>query len=73
MFRIKPGNINDISTITRSINDLSVHDIDTDFVLMDAGYFTDDNVEALYNAGIEFITRLPERNRNLYSAILSEG
>ncbi|MBQ7514635.1 MAG: transposase, partial [Schwartzia sp.] len=47
--------------------------IDTDFVLMDAGYFTDDNIDALYNAGIEFITRLPERNRNLYSAILSEG
>lgn len=73
MFRITPGNINDISTITRSINDLSVHHIDTDFVLMDAGYFTDDNVDALYNAGIEFITRLPERNRNLYNSVLSEG
>lgn len=65
MFRITPGNINDISTITRSINDLDVHGIDTDFVLMDAGYFTDDNVDALYAAGIDFITRLPERNRTL--------
>lgn len=73
MFRITPGNINDISTITRSINDLNVHDIDTDFVLMDAGYFTDDNVDALYDAGIDFITRLPERNRILYNTILSEG
>lgn len=73
MFRITPGNINDISTITRSINDLGMHDIDTDFVLMDAGYFTDDNVDALYAAGIDFITRLPERNRNLYNSILSEG
>jgi len=36
MFRITPGNIKDISTITRSINDLDVHGIDTDFVLMDA-------------------------------------
>ena len=73
MFRITPGNINDISTITRSISDLDVHGIDTDFVLMDAGYFTDDNVDALYAAGIDFITRLPERNRILYSTILSEG
>ena len=73
MFRITPGNINDISTITRSISDLSVHDIDTDFVLMDAGYFTDDNVDALYDANIDFITRLPERNRNLYNEILSKG
>ena len=73
MFRITPGNVNDISTITRSINDLSMHDIDTDFVLMDAGYFTDDNIDALYGAGIDFITRLPERNRNLYGTILSEG
>ncbi len=73
MFRITPGNINDISTITRSISDLDVHGIDTDFVLMDAGYFTDDNVDALYAAGIDFITRIPERNRILYSTILSEG
>ncbi|MDE7185992.1 MAG: transposase [Lachnospiraceae bacterium] len=73
MFRITPGNINDISTITRSISDLGVHDIDTDFVLMDAEYFTEDNVDALYTAGIDFITRLPERNRILYNTILSEG
>ncbi len=73
MFWITPGNINDISTITRSINDLRVHNIDTDFVLMDAEYFTDENVDALYSANIDFISRLPERNRNLYGEILSES
>ena len=73
MFRLTPGNINDISTITRSVNDLYVHEIATDFVLMDAGYFTDDNAEALYSANIDFVTRLPERNRNLYKFILDEG
>lgn len=67
MFCITPGNINDISTITRSINDLNVHDIDTDFAFMDDGYFTVDNVDALYDAGIDFITRLPKRNRTLYN------
>lgn len=73
MFRIAPGNINDISTITRSINDLNVHEIKTDFVLMDAGYFTDDNAEALYKANIDFVTRLPERNRTLYNTILENS
>ena len=73
MFRITPGNINDISTITRSISDLGVHGIATDFVLMDAGYFTDDNIDALYKGGIDFLTRLPERNRILYNEILSNG
>jgi transposase len=73
MFRLAAGNINDISTITRSINDLYVHDIKTDFVLMDAGYFTDDNAEALYKANIDFVTRLPERNRTLYNSILKNA
>ena len=73
MFRVTPGNINDISTITRSIDDLSMHGIAADFVLMDAGYFSDDNIDALYNADIDFITRLPERNRTLYNDILSKG
>lgn len=45
LFRLAAGNINDMSTITRSINELSMHDIVTDFVLMDAGYFTDDNAD----------------------------
>ena len=44
IFRITPGNINDISTMTGIINDLNMHDVETDFVLMDAGYFTDSNI-----------------------------
>lgn len=70
LFRLAAGNINDMSTITHSISELSMHDIVTDFVLMDAGYFTDDNVDALCGAGVEFVTRLPARNRNLYNSVL---
>jgi len=73
MFRIAPGNVNDISTITRTVNDLGMHDVRTDFVLMDAGYYTDGNIDSLYAAGIEFLTRLPERNRNLYNSILAHA
>lgn len=73
MFRITPGNVNDVSTITRTLTDLGVHDVAADFVLLDAGYFTGDNIDALYDAKIDFITRLPERNRILYDKILSEA
>ena len=73
MFRITPGNVNDVSTITRTLTDLGVHDVVADFVLLDAGYFTGDNIDALYDAKIDFITRLPERNRILYDKILSEA
>ena len=41
-----------------SINDLSVHDINTNFVLMDIGYFTDEILEAPYIVGIDFIIRI---------------
>ena len=73
MFRITPGNVNDVSTITRTLTELGVHDVAADFVLLDAGYFTGDNIDALYGAKIDFITRLPERNRILYNQILSEA
>ena len=73
MFRITSGNVNDVSTITRTLTDLGVHDVAADFVLLDAGYFTGDNIDALYDAKIDFITRLPERNRILYDKILSEA
>ena len=73
MFRLTAGNINDMSTITRSVHELSMHGVDTDFVLIDAGYFTEPNIEELYHTGIEFLTRLPERNRSLYKTILAQG
>ena len=41
--------------------------------LLDAGYFSDDNVDSLYKAKIDFVTRLPERNKTLYGEILKKG
>ena len=73
MFRLIAGNINDVSTITRSVQELMLHGIPTDFVLIDAGYFSTDNVDMLYEAGIDYLTRLPKRNRKLYQYILEQG
>ena len=73
MFRAIPGNIVDVSTLSRTITLLSEYRMPTDLSLLDAGYFSDDNVDLLYKSKIDFVTRLPERNRTLYSAILKKG
>ena len=73
MFRAIPGNIVDVSTLSRTITLISEYGMPTDMSLLDAGYFSDDNVDLLYKAGIDFVTRLPERNRTLYNEILKKG
>lgn len=73
MFRAIPGNIVDVSTLSRTITLLSEYGMPTDLSLLDAGYFSDENADLLYKAGIDFVTRLPERNRTLYNEILKKG
>ena len=73
MFRAVPGNIVDVTTLPRTVTLLSEYGMKTDFTLLDAGYFSADNIDILYDAKIEFVTRLPERNSSLYSAILDKG
>ena len=73
MFRAIPGNIVDVSTLSRTITLLSEYGMPTDLSLLDAGYFSDGNVDLLYKAKIDFVMRLPERNRILYSEILKKG
>ena len=73
MFRAVPGNIVDVSTLSRTITLLSEYGMATDLSLLDAGYFSDDNVDLLYKAQIDFVMRLPERNRTLHNEILKKG
>ena len=73
MFRAVPGNLVDVSTLPRTITLLSEHGISTDFSLLDAGYFSEKNVDLLCKAGVDFVTRLPERNSTLYNTILKKG
>lgn len=61
LFRITPGNIVDLSTITRTLNELFMREMAADFVIMDAGYYTNDNVEELYACDIDFLSRLSSK------------
>lgn len=62
MFRINPGSIPDCSTLVRSINEANARGLTVDMAIIDAGYCTKANIDELYNAHIEWLTRLPENN-----------
>jgi hypothetical protein len=71
-FRYCPGNVIDATTLTRCIAELKEHGVNTKFAILDAGYYTDDNIKEFYVSKISFITRLKE-NLKLYKALVAEN
>jgi transposase len=53
------GNIVDVSTLRTTINQLKVQGINVNHGILDAGYCSKKNFEALKASGIPFLTRLP--------------
>lgn len=70
MYRLAPGNVVDVSTLTRTVIVLSVYGIKTDMAILDAGYYSGENVDQMYEANIDFISRLPEKNRTEYNEVM---
>lgn len=61
-FRYCPGNIVDVSTLCTTTTELAQYGISIDYAIVDAGYFSEDNVRELYRNNIYFVTRLyPKR------------
>lgn len=58
MFRAIPGNIVDVTT-------LAEYGVQTDMSMLDARYVSADNMKSLFEVGIEFIARLPEKNHSM--------
>jgi hypothetical protein len=69
-FRYCPGNVIDASTLVRCIAELKEHGINTKFAILDAGYYTADNIRELYGHKVSFITRLKE-NLKLYKELVA--
>lgn len=67
-FRYCPGNIVDVSTLCTTVAELSQYGVSTDYAIVDAGYFSEDNVKELYRNGIRFVTRLAP-NRKIYKQV----
>jgi transposase len=68
-YRYLPGNLADVSTLQRTIIELSKMGIKSSFVLIDAGYLSEENVINLYKEKINFLSRLPS-SRTLYKELI---
>jgi len=58
-YRCLPGNISDVASLETTIKELSGFCIDSNFVLLDAGYYSEANITELYERKINFVTRVP--------------
>lgn len=70
-FRYCPGNIVDVSTLCTTIAELAQYNVSVDYAIVDAGYFSEGNVKALYQNKIHFVTRLAP-NRKIYKQIIAD-
>ncbi len=68
-FRLLPGNIVDVSTLSNTLSQLKRLGVSNNFVCLDAGFFSEANVVELYDVGISFLTRLPS-GRKLYKHLI---
>jgi hypothetical protein len=70
-FRYCPGNVIDATTLVRCLAELRAQGINTKFAILDAGYYTDENIREFFANKISFITRMKE-NLKLYKALVDE-
>jgi hypothetical protein len=75
-FRYNAGNIVDVTTLRSTIAELEVFGVNVDYAIVDAGYYSEDNVRSLYGdddggKAIRFLTRLGT-NLKLYKQLASE-
>jgi len=70
-FNYKAGNIVDVTTLSNTIAELSAMGVKTSFALIDAGYYSKNNIKELYAKNISFLTRLPA-GRVLYKTLIAK-
>jgi transposase len=65
-YRYLPGNLSDISTLKNTIAELQNMGVKNNFVLIDAGYFSQENINDLYNSKIDFLSRMPSSRKTAF-------
>jgi hypothetical protein len=70
-FRYCPGNVIDATTLIRCLEELKAQGINVKFAILDAGYYTEDNILELFENKISFITRL-KSNLVVYKDLVRE-
>jgi len=70
-FRYNAGNVPDVATLLATTDELRVMNVDVGMIIMDAGYPSDDAIDALMDDGIAFLARM-KPNRKLYKSLLKD-
>ncbi|MDR2368004.1 MAG: transposase [Deltaproteobacteria bacterium] len=70
-FRVVAGNIIDVTTLQNTINELKSYNIDIKYAVLDAGYYSEDNIKFLLSNGVNFVTRMVP-NRLVAKEIIAE-
>lgn len=70
-FRVLPGNIVDVSTLSNTVKELKQYGVEKAFAYLDAGFFSEDNIREMYDNEMNFLTRLPAQ-RVLYKELVAE-
>jgi len=69
-FRHCRGNVVDVSTLCTTLAELKQYKVDIGYAILDAGYFSEENVRELFRNCVSFITRLAP-NRRLFKDVAS--
>jgi transposase len=68
-FRYMAGNIVDVTTLETTIKEMKVMGVDTNYALLDAGYYSETNIKHLFASNISFLIRLPA-GRTLFADMI---
>ena len=72
LYRYAAGNIVDVTTLKSTLLELNAYGVNVDFSILDAGYYSEKNVKAMYADNIRFITRL-KPNLKMYKTLVAEN
>ena len=62
-YRVLPGNITDVTTIRKLVKDINFLEIDKLKLVMDRGFYSADNINALYNGHHKFLIAVKSNNK----------
>ena len=71
-FRYVAGNIGDVSTLTTTIGELKKIGVVPTISILDAGYYSEGNIKALYGGSVSFLTRMPS-GRVIYKSLIKDN
>ena len=70
-FRYAAGNIVDVTTLKTTVAEMQTYGINVHHAIIDAGYFSEKNIQALQKSKISFVIRM-STNRKLYKELIAQ-